>query len=815
MNETRLPLKWRLEGGKLSFENAGDSLLAFKNLSGSVVLDDEQYLLEDAEEAPAAPVPAGEAREEFLFKNGIRWIREVKGDGNCAEVTVTLRNESKSPVTVGPCSVLHGSFEQGFRADLGDDPDRILQLCWNPWYTTVRHIREEKGDSCFFVKHHPNGTNSGTLCHLSDRKTKRTLLLSFITLDRMRSSHPIFWNTEKNCIGEYSAVCHASGLLNPGGELAMETLRIEYFSDPYRALEFWADDVYQRYKPDFSGTCGVVVGCGWDRFVWEDRVREVMDFCDTKMAGFNLKLIGGNNHHTMKDSLPGHWMEFKNDSKGRNYEAFYREAAKKGWRFKFWFSPFWFFEDAKETFEENEGNLFKGPDGKPLRREWPGGWELSTKYAEGTLGRYYFDGTHPKTAAYLKKVFSFYRELGVRAYMMDFLEPACGPGCTDPTLQRREVMDKVFGALREAAGRDTGFQTAVGSGPNYIGLINSARVTRDFGETRPQYPFSNWQNAAYCMHDDHFANIDSFMQNASAVWFTNGKTYVNDLNVFTIDKPVPLEFARMVTTMFGLSGDSPVTLHDYLPGMDPERLRMLKSILPRTGGIPVPVDLFDRPTVEGGCHILKKPIRTPWENYMLTAVFNSRPNTPAFETEVEFARLGLDPEKAYRVFEFWNGEYVGTYRKSFPVSIPAVICRLYRISEARPYPWILGTDMHIEQGNADLQEVAWDPETLTLSGKAIRPKGESGRIYFTIPLNLYLDLAGCTHIMTMKEVFDMQTVAVLPVSFDKSDCVEFKLEFKVKDTDVIAHRGWFDFTTESGWREYLKSHPLPGNRVTE
>ena len=121
--------------------------------------------------------------------------------------------------------------------------------------------------------------------------------------------------------------------------------------------------------------------------------------------------------------------------------------------------------------------------------------------------------------------------------------------------------------------------------------------------------------------------------------------------------------------------------------------------------------------------------------------------------------------------------------------------------------------MHIEQGNAELKEVAWDPETLTLSGKATRPRGESGRIYFTIPLDLYL--ADCTHIMTMKEVIDMQTVAALPVSFDQSDCAAFELKFKVKDTDVIAHRGWFDFTTESGWREYLKTHPLPGNRVTE
>ena len=52
----------------------------------------------------------------------------MKGKDDCAEVTVTLRNESGSPVTVGPCSVLHGTFERGFRADLGDGTISSLEV---------------------------------------------------------------------------------------------------------------------------------------------------------------------------------------------------------------------------------------------------------------------------------------------------------------------------------------------------------------------------------------------------------------------------------------------------------------------------------------------------------------------------------------------------------------------------------------------------------------------------------------------------------------------------------------------------------------
>lgn len=813
MNSFHYPLKWKLADGKFSFGNGTDDLFRFENLTGSVEINGEWFFLEEAEKVLSDPPDGFDVQEEFIFRNGVRWIWRAKGDEEKVELTVILRNESAAPVKIGKCNVLHGCAKRGFRAGLGGRPENVLQFCWIPWYTTIRHIREEKGESIFYKKHDPEKTQSRMLCHLSDRETGRTLLISFITLGRMGSDHTMKWDNVRDDVGEYAAACYASCDLKPGRELVMETLRAEYFRNPYQALESWADDVNRRYAPDFSGTYSVILGTGWDQCVWEDRFREVMDFCDTKMAGFGLKCIYGNNHHTMLDSLPGHWLRFKKRADGGSYEDLYREAAGRGWRFKFWFSPFWFFGEAEETLEENRDNLFKAPDGKPFSSDWTGGWELSTKYAHHTLHQYYLDGTHPKTAEYLKKVFSLYRELGVRGYMLDFLSPKFGAGCFDDTLLYNEVIAKTFRALREAAGNDTHFQTAVGSDPSYIGLTNSARVTRDFGESRPAYPFSNWQNATYCMHDHHFANIDSFMQNASAVWFTNYKTYVNDLNNLKIDKPVPLEFARMTLSMFGLSSDSPVSLSDYLPGMDPERLRMIKMILPRTKGIPVPVDLFDRPTCEGGCHILKKPVKTSWDEYMLALVFNSQPDSPDFHAELDFAKLGLDPDKSYRVFEFWNGEYLGTFKNSFEVSIPAGICRLYRICEARPYPWILGTDMHIEQGNAELRGVNWNPETRTLSGTAVRPQGESGRIYFTIPRHLYL--ADRTHIMTMKEVIDMQTVAALPINFDDAGCKDFELKFKVKDNDLLAHQGWFDFTTESGWLEYLKTHPLPKNRVID
>jgi len=475
-----------------------------------------------------------------------------------------------------------------------------------------------------------------------------------------------------------------------------------------------------------------------------------------------MKLISGGTHSIMKWSIPGHWMLFDTRNDGSSYEEDLIRYHHKGWNFKFWFSPFWFFGEADETLKENWDNLLRDEKNEIICQDFHGFWEFARgPYAKKYLHQYFLDGSHPKTKAYLRKVFTFYRNLGCRAYMMDFLQIIPGSKYYDDSKLPIEVSRDIFQVIRETAGKDTHIQTAVSSSPGFIGCINSARVTRDFGEGRPQAPYPNWRNASYCMHDNHFSNIHSFMQNAASSYFTNKKIYVNDLNELTIDKPVPENFAQIAVTMFGLNGDSPVAIGDNIKYMSPDRLRMLKMILPRTEGNTIPVDLFERTLLAGGCRILKKQIHTSWDDWMLVTVFNSDPNGQDFTQKICFADLGFDENEQYVVYEFWNCEYIGIYKGYFNTFVPKGNCKLFRISKRRPYPWILSTDMHIEQGKVELEDVKWDNENLTLSGFIKRPAGEFGRLFFLLPL--LIKVKDCYRINTMKEVIDMQTVCTYPV----------------------------------------------------
>lgn len=814
-----------LKNGLISIQASGKKLFAMKGLSGSITLDGTEFKLKDAKR-----VVSKAGREEFLFANGIRWIRSLRKDGGSTLLENSIVNESKNTFRISSWDVLIGEKANGFTLETGNSPKDLRCFCWIPWNMEVADLAQKNKQYW-----------STTILHLSDARDGFTLMLAFVTIDRMYAAFSLQSGKGTEGIASFYGSLDCGGFkLKPGKTLDAEQIRVSAFDDPYEALNTWADEEYERYQPDFRGTAGVMVTGGvWrDPFTSKTGARYTLDerirLVEEKFAGFGLNLSSGGSHGIYKDGLPGNWMTFEKCPQGDYGDLQGKTHRKTGWNFKSWFSPFWFFGEAEQTLKENRENLLKRGDGTPICHEFQNGWEFGRKkYNKDTLHMYYLDGTHPKTKEYLKKVFKFYRDkMGVRGYMLDFLYSVPGAKLYDESLLPAQISRSVFKTIREVCTWDTHLQTAVASSPAYIGCVNSARVVRDFGEGRPQHPYPNWQNSCYCMHDLHFSNIHSFIQNAAASWFTNRKIYVNDLNELTIDNPVPLEFARMAITMFGLSGDSPVAAGDDLAVIAPDRLRMFKMILPRTKGIPVPVDLFERTTENGGCHILKKSIETAYDKYMLAAVFNEDPTAammPAlvnmyggqtkvkqqkakdFETRIDFAKLGLDPKKKYCVYEFWNNEYYGVYRKSFLCKVPVGTCKLFRITEYRDYPWIISTDMHVEQGNAEILNAVFDEKKLTLKITAKRPVGESGRIILLMPRPYRV--VNHERVNTMKEVIDMQTICSVPVEFDR-ETVTTTLQFERLNTPFVARIGWLPYATEKEWRKYVKEHPFDDpNRV--
>ena len=819
LGKTRLlRIKWAVENGRINVRTGQSYSLSLRDLSGSITVDGRELALSDAElvscEEKGTLSNEHDCDVRFSWPDQrIGWIWQISQTDDTIELTATVRNETQSDVIVSDWNVLRGHASEGGIINLGENPQQVRFFGWRRWNARVERFADSESTH-----------DSSTLCHMFDPNSHIALLCGFVTLDRMQGEHQVCYYEEPG-VTEYRATCtFGEYAIKSNSELISETLRISYHDDPYDALESWAEQVYAVYQPSFEGTMDVCAGGGaWvDNFTNQEMsAAELLigqaESMRERLKGFDINTIGSFPHAFFRDGLPGNWLTFE-DAPG--YERGYRGVLKKvcdmGFVLKSWFAPFWFFEEAEGVLEENRENLLRDKNGEPITRKMT--WELdrvneSRNMRELTM--YYLDGTHPKTMEYLTNIFKAYREMGIRGYMLDFLAIRPEAKLYDGTLLPVEAGRKILEVIREAVTSDTHIQTAVASTPGFIGYVNAARVGRDYGEGRPMYPYHNWRNATYCAHDQHFANEHSFIQNAAANWFTHRKIFVNDLNVLTIDKPVPLEQARISTTMFGLSGGSPVGLGDDIRNIDDERLRMLKMCLPRTQGVPVPVDLFDNVAPESYCHILKREFKTKWDSYMVVAVFNTEDGP--YRDELDFAKLGLAQDTCYRVFEFWNEEYAGTYRESFFCRVPAHSCRVYRISEAREYPWLLSTDMHLEQGNVEVKSLLWNEKELTLQGTAARPQGENGNLFFLLPRSGFLKLINHDRINVMKEVIDMHSVIRLPIEF-KSNSEMFELCFEKMDTDFVSRPGWLPYSTEEEWLEYVRDKKgvyanLPGNRV--
>lgn len=82
--------------------------------------------------------------------------------------------------------------------------------------------------------------------------------------------------------------------------------------------------------------------------------------------------------------------------------------------------------------------------------------------------------------------------------------------------------------------------------------------------------------------------------------------------------------------------------------------------------------------------------------------------------------LGLDCNKSYHVYDFWNDKYCGIIKgnERLEQMLRPGEARMLSVREKLDHPRIISTNRHIMQGYLDVISTSWDPETKTLRGKS-------------------------------------------------------------------------------------------------
>lgn len=576
--------------------------------------------------------------------------------------------------------------------------------------------------------------------------------------------------------------------LQPGATTSVEALTIAVGENPLSQLETWADTAARvsHIRPrEWDGQPNGWLGYSWvDPFYterYEDLVLRNVRSIRERLSGFGVDYVWvsiGN----LKDGQPGAWLNWNEENFPSGHKYLYDELEQSGMKWGLWCGAFMLSSKLKDKVTELWDALVKQPDGKQPVEYLPAwGYGLQSPNEDYKKPIYALDPSHPKTLQFLKEVFQTYREWGVRYYMIDFLWAGSDTLGHVPHAKHfdkalvsgPEVFQKGLQAIRDACGDDTHLLAATGPTYHTTGAMDAARVGNDFGEGRPVSTGFTTYPATYALKPGTAWNGPFHaLTNQAATYHTHRKLYINNSgNVLTIDKPLQLNQAQINATIHAMSG-GPSMLGDDITCIDEERLGLIKKTLPRPRDVAVPVDLFTRGE-QGYPQVYHRKVVKPWGTYDVLAIYNLEPAQP-LKQSVNLKSIGLEEGRGYHVWEFWNSQYIGKIQGKLSVEVPPYSVKVYRLTEDTGQPVVLGTDMHLLMGEVEIGRRRWDSTQQTLSGRAMRPKGEKGSIFLYAPPGL--GVVNPKGMFVGKDVDSKDLIIRIPLTFDEG-IAEWSVKF--------------------------------------
>lgn len=476
----------------------------------------------------------------------------------------------------------------------------------------------------------------------------------------------------------------------------------------------------------------------------------------------------------LKDTLPGNWLEPNWKKFPDGLIEFLQEVRACNVQVGFWIGLFQMCESTCDFETIKPYLIYTQKNELSPRGEW--GWENTL--IDGHFPRQYsLDPAKQEALEYIGKVFSTYAKWGIRYHMVDFLETGQYQMEDKKSGFDREAFLKFMRQISSFCHPDTQLLAATGASLSLIGAVPSSRIGLDYGEGRPLETFYPSYPATYVINGS-FGSMGSPNRNAVnnlAMWaFAHDRFFQCSCNMMTVDKPIPLNEAIISASLFGIS-PSPVFFGDDMDKMAPERRELLKKVLPRCPGMPEPTDLFRRNNGEEDfvrTFVLK--VEKSWGCWYVCAIFNLNDSFRRLELRPE--ELAMPTGKRYRMYNFWQESYCGVLDDSGKfIEISGNSAAVYRFEECKSHPWILSTDFHVRQGDAELEIVQWDENSRTLSGVVKRTAGEQGNLLI-IADDSFIPEHANYNLMVSKSAIDMSIIIKKSILL-KEDRATWKIHF--------------------------------------
>ncbi len=508
--------------------------------------------------------------------------------------------------------------------------------------------------------------------------------------------------------------------LSSGRAAELETFAVGYFADARLGLEAWADAVARvdriQIRPQPAGYCtwySKPHGGASD----EKHLAELSAFAAKQLAPFGFSVVQIDDHWQAGVSTNGPKRNFTTHAPDGPYPSGMKAIADQikadGLVPGIWFMPFAgtyydpFFKDHPDWF-------VKRADGQPYETDW-GGTCL--------------DMTEAGAREYLRQnVRRLAHEWGFQYFKMDGLWTGTGT--------RQQYVNSGY--------KDDGLGDAVFRNPDATGIAafrSGLKLVREaagpdvffLGCCAPQNMRS--YGAAFGLVDamrigpDNGADWKGLLRGptwGSRHYFLHGRVWYNDPDPVYARADVPLRHAQVICSWVALSGQLNLS-SEWLPGLPPERLDLLKRTLPSHGLRPRPADLFEEPLPR--LWLLTDERRSPRRD--VVGLFNWGEQEQAFDYSLE--RLGLAGDAEYVAFDYWQNALVPPMKGRLKITVPAQSCRILAVRPRSDHPQLLSTSRHITQGIVDVVEETWRPTDRALQGRSRVVAGDPYELRIALP----------------------------------------------------------------------------------
>ena len=555
--------------------------------------------------------------------------------------------------------------------------------------------------------------SSDTLSSWYVPSRRESVTLGFYTFQRASTS--VVSQYQGNSEIRVSAAAHYNDY-QPGQDLQTEGLLINFAQDPLLGLEQWVDASVRIIQPKFNSDTRSSVDNTWyavgDKASAEFGLNQARLLRKTPLFDYGVNFFELGEWQKQRNE-PGDYGDSLGFGESEVDETLYPHGVAQlcqqyhGLGFGCSFGANYAYASLKTS------TVAAKPD-----------WLVTGDLTKMFYG-YPVDFTHPGARKWLYDLYHTATAMDAQWIWSDFDGgPRQGPLYDKTQIRGFEDIRAGIRTIREAVGPKA-FIHRFCCGPyfTYVGLVDRVRTgddVRGIGDWIGLQEVVRALASTYMLHQKFWINDPDPL-------LIGAREYVHNYGAGAIaPDPAILNEVRM-RMMLQVASGSFLTIGENLEDFTQDSLLKLTQVLPSYGQAARPLDLFVHTTPE----IFDLRVQVPWDTWHVLMLQNWNESDQSYS--IRFREMGLDENKTYLVFSFWDQRLIGEFRGSVALRAVRHTGETFAVREMPDHPWVLSTDMHLTQGGVELESVRYDPASGELSGTALRHAGARGHVVIYVP----------------------------------------------------------------------------------